>query len=311
MGLGLCLALLSAELAVRVAARFDETPPRELRPVRGSGAQIQRWQTVTVPRVRLLIVGDSFTFGYGVTARQAYPGQLVTACNRLGRGVEIISYSRPGWNTHRERLALARDFDRIDPDVLILGHCLNDAEYLITDRMLEQRPELRPWTPAAGWERRLATHSILYRRFRQTRDGLRLRPLLRAYYIGLYQNGRGRRRWQRSLRRIAASARQRRVPAVLVSFPVFDSELDEEYAYRDLHRAVSEAGTTAGFRVLDLLSVYDGHRGRDLALEPYTDPHPSALAHAIAAEAIAEFLDTNDLLEPRGGEKRAPPADGN
>ena len=78
---------------------------------------------------------------------------------------------------------------------------------------------------------------------------------------------------------------------VLMIFPIFDSPLDHRYAYHNLHARVAEAASSAGLEVLDLLPSYKGLDGRDLAVVPYSDAHPSPLAHSIAAETIYKKLD--------------------
>ncbi len=296
--LGVALALGLAEAGLRAAAGLGEAEAAPVyRPIASADPEVWSGRTYKVPRVRILVVGDSFTFGWGVGEEDAYPSRLVHAFNSRQRGVEVLSVSRPGWNAHAELQELPALLDETLPDVLVVGHCLNDAEYYPTGRMLEDRPELRPWRPS-GLEARLAAASVLYRRLRLASDGLRLTPRLRGYYLGLYEDAKGTRRWRRSLRLMARHARERGIAPVLASFPIFDSDLDSDYAYRGLHDIVVDEGEAAGFHVLDLLAAYEGRPGRSLAVTPFTDPHPSRIAHAVAAETLAEFLVEKGLLAP-------------
>jgi hypothetical protein len=62
-----------------------------------------------------------------------------------------------------------------------------------------------------------------------------------------------------------------------------------------------DTGESLGVPVLDLLETYWGVDGRRLAVIPFTDAHPSELAHRIASDTILEFLIEKDLLPPLDG----------
>ncbi len=243
---------------------------------------------------RIVVVGDSYTFGHGVERESTFPSLL--ASELAAHDVAVVAYSRSGWNTRREQIALEDDFDRLAPEVLILAYCLNDAEPRSTGRMLSERADLLPWRPEGRLESLLVRHSLLFRRAALQLDAIRLRPRLREYYHGLYRNPENLAVWLRALDRIERLASRRRVPVVLVVFPIFDSDLDSDYSYRDLHERVTTVGRERGFEVLDLLPFYADTPGRELSLVPFTDPHPNRLAHAIAAREIARFLERRDLL---------------
>jgi hypothetical protein len=52
--------------------------------------------------------------------------------------------------------------------------------------------------------------------------------------------------------------------------------------------------------VLDLLRTYRGIDARRLAVTPFTDPHPSELAHRIAADRLVKYLLKNGLIPAPG-----------
>lgn len=85
---------------------------------------------------------------------------------------------------------------------------------------------------------------------------------------------------------------------MLAVFPIFDSPLDRRYPYRDLHAKIGDTAREKGIRSLDLLSAYEGMDFRSLQVAP-ADPHPSALAHRLAAERIFEYLEAEGLLSGR------------
>ncbi len=306
LALGLILGLLLLEGAMRlIAGLTPDAQPPEMRPIPGGAPIVTRWPETADDGFKILVVGDSFTLGRGVKLEEVYPARLEATLRADRHPVQVTSYSFPGWNSRAEAEAVARDLDRYAPDLLIVGHCLNDAEKLPTARATVNRPELRPWQPSGRFETFLAAHSLAFGRARRAIDTLRLRPMLRDYYRELYRDERGREIWRRSLARLQQLASQRSIPTVLVVFPIFDSDPGKNYPYRDLHRIVAETGSALGFEVLDLQPAYAGIDGRALALVPFTDPHPSALGHDIAGREIAKFLIERGLVVS----KRPPPDD--
>lgn len=294
---GLVFAVLLVEGGLRLAAAVLPSPePVVLRPIPGAPPIVTSWPETAGEGFEILVVGDSFTLGRGVELDEVYAARLAAALGEESRAVRVTSYSFPGWNSRIEAASLTRDIDRYRPDLLIVGHCLNDAEKQPTARATADLPELRPWEPTGRVELFFSRYSVAYSRIRHALDTLRLRPLLRDYYRGLYRNTEGRRMWSRALARIHQLAEERSIPAALVIFPIFDSDPGDDYAYRDLHAIVEETARSSGFDVLDLLPAYQGHDGQDLALIPFTDPHPSALAHDIAGREIARFLIDRGLL---------------
>ena len=83
----------------------------------------------------------------------------------------------------------------------------------------------------------------------------------------------------------------------MVIWPLFDTEVfDDSYPYLELIAKAEKAAKTLGLPVVNLFDSYRGLDGRRLALVPYTDSHPSELAHRIGADAILDFLIEKELV---------------
>jgi hypothetical protein len=93
-------------------------------------------------------------------------------------------------------------------------------------------------------------------------------------------------------------------------FPLFSWDLDDRYPLAFAHAAVRQAVASAGLPLLDLFPAYRGLEHHLLEAVPGVDPHPSDVAHRLAAEALLPWLDEGGLLGPRlaGGPPRAVPA---
>lgn len=117
---------------------------------------------------RVLVLGDSFVWGVGVSASETIP-RLLEA--ELGPGFEAASVAVPGWGIDQMYLAYRQLVERLDPEQVILVFIDDDV-----DRVLEA---YRPWegltkpclvvrdgrlverTSSAWWER--TANKVLWR----------------------------------------------------------------------------------------------------------------------------------------------------
>ncbi|HZL98774.1 MAG TPA: GDSL-type esterase/lipase family protein [Planctomycetota bacterium] len=78
--------------------------------------------------LRVLCVGDSFTFGGGVETQDAWPAQLQALVGPPeASGVRVLNGGANGWDTPWQRLYLEkRGLREVRPDVVVLGWNWND-----------------------------------------------------------------------------------------------------------------------------------------------------------------------------------------
>ncbi len=114
---------------------------------------------------RIVVLGDSFTFGYGVRERQAYPARLEHILNARTHGrprVEVVNLGVPGagpldYLHHLTSTALA-----LQPDLVLVGLFANDVNDLYQVRRYGVRSPLYALDGARGgsrawWKRALLT----------------------------------------------------------------------------------------------------------------------------------------------------------
>jgi lysophospholipase L1-like esterase len=75
---------------------------------------------------RLVVLGDSVTYGHGVEGDESYPFLLEASLRGSGRDVDVFNMGLPGWSTRQERIAYERIARKYKPDVVVLAVCLND-----------------------------------------------------------------------------------------------------------------------------------------------------------------------------------------
>lgn len=246
---------------------------------------------------RILILGDSFTFGVGVREEDTFARRLESDLNRdapQGERIEVINAGVQGYNTRDEVVYLEREWLRLDPDLVIIVFYLNDA---YEDRtFLNMGEALGVYLQPYGLGRYsylvdLVQHEIAARRSQQALDDYYLQHYFRDAKNFLPRPGETGSDWTASRAALAHAAEllgQRGVPLVLVIFPELH-QLDKRYPFAKVHELVRTSADELSIPVLDLFGTYQGLRDRDLWVHP-TDHHPNAEAHRLAAEAIRGFL---------------------
>jgi lysophospholipase L1-like esterase len=77
-------------------------------------------------KCRLVAIGDSFTFGWGVAIEQTWPKVLEALLGRAGFGVEVANLGFPGANPADYATVAARAIPMLGPDLVIVGVLLGD-----------------------------------------------------------------------------------------------------------------------------------------------------------------------------------------
>jgi lysophospholipase L1-like esterase len=83
---------------------------------------------------RILVVGDSFAFGWGVEDDQTFAAVLARGLARDHR-VEVINAGVPGYSTDQYWLFLRERGFALAPDLVLLVECGNDVEELASNRI--------------------------------------------------------------------------------------------------------------------------------------------------------------------------------
>src|SRR6266704_4336418 len=76
--------------------------------------------------IRLLWLGDSIVFGFGVTDEEVVTRRVEDRLERRGVRTESINTAVPAYNTEQEVTFMALDGIRYHPDWVIVGFCWND-----------------------------------------------------------------------------------------------------------------------------------------------------------------------------------------
>jgi lysophospholipase L1-like esterase len=246
---------------------------------------------------RVVCLGDSFTFGEGVRNEDAYPEVAARLLRKRGRQTDACNLGVGGYNTTQSLGVLQRFGFDLEPDVVVLGYTINDAEPPLfqidpasrepvrRDREMAIESEAAPQKPPATVLYRLRLAQAVWKVFHErnlTQQTLR-------YYRSV--NDTSAPGWiesERALRDIIATCRERGIPCIVVLFPLL-YELSDVYPFRAVHERVGEVVAGAGGEFIDLLPRLAGQNPAGLIVHP-TDPHPNETVHALAGELVAEKI---------------------
>jgi lysophospholipase L1-like esterase len=231
---------------------------------------------------RIVVLGDSYTSGYGLSSEDSYPNVLEKLLNRDSTDppFEVLNLGVSGYTTRDEAAVLRHRAMVWDPEFVVVGYVLNDPDIDGT------QPLQRHFAATAWWQRsRLLglLHGFLQNR--------RLQRLGGGNYFR-YLHAPGGEPWQ-SVERAFDDMREtvgaRGVPLLVVVFPMNLGASWAEDPFADIRARVVEAARARGFDAIDLRESFRRHPPGALRLGP-RDHHPTALGHVLAAEAIHEWI---------------------
>lgn len=94
--------------------------------------------------LRILVLGDSITFGEGVWLEETFAKRLEKDLQEFpNKKIEVINAGVCGYNTLEEYLYLRERGIKLDPDIVIIAFYLNDAENRHHQMKLPQKAGLR------------------------------------------------------------------------------------------------------------------------------------------------------------------------
>jgi hypothetical protein len=215
----------------------------------------------------------------------------------LGPSVEIVNAGRPGMNFTKEMAAVPELLREFGASRLIMVFIANDVSFgpalsrreldvydliSIRDTHLSEDHLNRHWLSYSRLYNWISARRQLARIGRETVDWYTrcYDPRYNADHLGVLQQ---------QFAKVAALPNCR---SVLVLYPLLEG-LEQGYPLKEVHARVAEMARKAGLPVLDLAPAFADQTTAKMWVHS-CDHHPNGSAHAIAAAAIANWLQSND-----------------
>ncbi|MBU1862824.1 MAG: SGNH/GDSL hydrolase family protein [Candidatus Omnitrophica bacterium] len=258
---------------------------------------------------RIAVLGDSFTFGHGVTDEETYCAQLekLLVNSSQSRTFEVLNFGVNDYTTQQEFELFKVKVGAYNPDVVILGYYYNDLLHTVSSI----KPDLRSEKKIAR-ERKKSMFDFQAKILRTVRKSYSLRfltprinALLRRFNIRgygesgyfNYQYVSDSLPWQYNKKILLDFNKEckKRNATLLVMLIVDALKLDENYPYKETHEIVRSFCDSNNIVVLDLYKELKGQnftRYRSTLL----DAHPNKKLHGIYAKILYNFISEHTLI---------------
>ncbi len=254
--------------------------------------------------VRIIGLGDSYTFGKAIKEEETYLMQLENLLNQEGgKPFETINTGHDGTNTFQEfRYFKEREMLNLSPDVVVLGFTVpNDTEVAFYDLRFMLRNRLRDksflldMTESSGF-RSFAQNCHIAQILQKganwankdliTDESIKLKVKSYNEKFEAWQSCRD------SLLGFYTLLREKKVPLIVVLLPDWtrdDNQTFRDYPeeFKEMHAQVSKVfANKDGVTVLDVIDelAATGLRSRDFMVP--IDGHPNRLWHEVVARKL-------------------------
>lgn len=232
--------------------------------------------------LRVLVLGDSITFGWGVQFEKIFVKQLETLLKRdyPKINVEVINFGVGNYNTQMEYEMFKDTGVAFNPDVVILAYFINDAEYIVEKKNV------------FDLFKRLYLYQFFYDKITSAVARYSTAYRYTDFYKQLYADGFiGKQNAQNALLDLINVTKRMELPLYIFVIPELHT-LDP-YPFPEVVAFVNET-THDDAPVYDLLPFFMNQTPNALWVSS-EDQHPNALGHAIIAEAMLKTF-INDLV---------------
>lgn len=261
--------------------------------------------------IRILGLGDSFTFGWGVSLENTYLKQLeTTMLQATGRSVETINTGVPGWGLNQYYICLKEFGIQFTPDIIMVGYWPDDLNGPPVDK-------LGP-VPNAQWEAEshirmrggLLHHSRLFNFFTYLADQIKYKN--RSKRIPhLHDAGARRAEWAKNpdfliadsgqditdkrskllkdhLSRINALAATYGAPLIVLFIPDYSQLFHPEFQH--INRIIRAISHELGIAFLDMTPLYEATEESHSNYFWPLDGHTNEVGHQAIAQALIPVL---------------------
>jgi lysophospholipase L1-like esterase len=259
---------------------------------------------------RVLLLGDSHAFGWGVAEEEALPSVLESMLEARAAGgrVEVLNAGVPGYNAMQEVRSFELLADAVSPDLVLVHYVDNDMD--LPNFLARPRD---PWSLRGSFLVELLRRRIsLLRGWHLAPSGLVAVPpdpgeRFRLPEHRIPERYRPLQGWDRMVaayRRLARLAQDRGIPvAILFDWNHYQAGVEGRVddVYPDHLRRLIRLCEEAGYLVVDpqeriLHRLRQGSLSHQALWVTPDDPHPSVLRHRLLAEEVAARLHQAGLV---------------
>jgi GDSL-like Lipase/Acylhydrolase family len=227
--------------------------------------------------LRILMLGDSFTEGWGVRFDETFPKQIERLYADRGVRAEVINAGVGNYNTVMEVASFFEDGYKYKPDIVVLNFIPNDAEPI-------------PPHPIKNWLTRTCYSCVyIFGRVDMLLRQTGFRSGWREYYLNLYGDGNasGWNKARSAIAQLADYCKSHHIKILISHIP----ELHElaNYPLSSITKLLQQTAIQNGADFVDLLPDLRTANPRELWVSP-GDAHPNGRANKLIANGLFRKL---------------------
>jgi lysophospholipase L1-like esterase len=231
---------------------------------------------------RIMIVGDSLTYGVGIDERWTYPAVLERRL-RNEFNIEVLNLGIVGWNSEDIFRVLETWVPKLDPDLVIYGVCLND---FLPSNVEQEVYDDAYALPLPRWVHSLFTQKTRLGAFLSDRYDTLLRKwdLRKDFFDGILADIEGHQtRFANDVAGMNAFVGSRGLPAI-IGMVLHQQPRYQGRGHR-LTRIAEDAMRRAGFTLVPTEDYFRRYNNRNLAVGRW-EGHPNETANQIFAAML-------------------------
>ena len=249
--------------------------------INSHGLRDREYSETKPPDVRrIVMLGDSTTFGWGVPEEQTVAKILERQLNGrgiVGRRFEVLNAGVGNYDTVQEYTHYLTYDRQFHPDLVVLEYFINDAEPVPAER-------------SPGLLGRSYLLAFITSRFDSMLRFTGMRPNWKEYYSGLYRDGRpGYERAKKALADLAAATRSDHARLLVAILPELH-EINTSYPFTREHQMIKETVAAQQVPVIDLIEGLRGHGPESSLWVTPADDHPNGKANTLIADQILPWV---------------------
>ncbi|MGB0085985.1 MAG: SGNH/GDSL hydrolase family protein [Rhodomicrobiaceae bacterium] len=228
--------------------------------------------------LRIAMVGDSLTMGWGVAIENTFPKRIERLYADIGKKAEVVDLGVGNWNTVQEVEHFLTKGYKYNPDIVVLNYSINDAEPTPLHR-----------APPSWLQRNCYSCVFVMGRLDSVLRLFSVRREWTDYYLGIFDGGKSK-GWLASkaaIKRLADYCKSKNIKLLIANLPELHDV--QNYRFGSITELVRQAAKDNDVAFVDLLPNVQFQASEDLWVTP-PDPHPNALAHQLYAAGLFSAL---------------------
>lgn len=288
---------------------------------------------------RVIVLGDSITFGNNLALEETFPFQLQQQLSSHGRKLEVLNFGVHGYDTLQEVSSLELRGLKYHPELVVVAYCLNDVSvssvslehmqrmqtlraarynFLFESRLVALIAESVETLRLKHWEKQVNDPAVFRREYANQIDSigdeevelLGLMAQAPTWPNSTWYGDRDRvGRLRFGFRRLAGLAQENGFPVVVTIIPLLHDQSgasydqggadSRTYTHGVAHRIVEMEARRAGFDTIDLTDDFMRAGIANLTLTWGDIFHPNQTGNTIMANSLTTYV--NQHLKPHAG----------